>query len=200
MRIRGAGCGRTPTLSFPKIISARCGSLYGQLPSHKGHLLWKIRAPPAIPQPFKSDSYDEALLALCVKLSRRCGYANCAADSSSAKNSVDFSISLPRSVQLRWRARERPAPLFESVDDHLVGGRDARGDGNADCRPRGVACKWLAQALDSVTENLAHKRCRCKTTQRAAEEAAVSGLRRTGGRNASRLTCRPGPIGKRRPH
>ena len=128
-------------------------------------MLWKIRAPPAIPQPFKSDSYDEALLALCVKLSRRCGYANCAADSSSAKNSVDFSISLPRSVQLRWRARERPAPLFESVDDHLVGGRDARGDGNADCRPRGVACKWLAQALDSVTENLAHKRCCCKTAR-----------------------------------
>src|SRR5262249_17081436 len=43
MRIRGAGCGWPPTLSFPKIISARCGSLYGQLPSHKGHLLWKIR-------------------------------------------------------------------------------------------------------------------------------------------------------------
>src|SRR5262249_2657034 len=82
----------------------------------------------------------------------------------------------------------------------ISGERDARADGNADCRPRGVACKWLAQALDSVTENLAHKRCRCKTTQRAAEEAAVSGLRRTGGRNASRLTCRPGPVGKRRPH
>src|SRR5262249_14910383 len=43
MRIRGAGCGWPSTLSFPKIISARCGSLYGQLPSHKGHLLWKIR-------------------------------------------------------------------------------------------------------------------------------------------------------------
>jgi len=62
-----------------------------------------------------------------------------------------------------------------------------------------LANGWLKRWIQ-VTENLAHKRCCCKTAQRPAEEAAVSGLRRTGGRNASRLTCRPGPIGKRRPH
>src|SRR5262249_57144071 len=107
----------------------------------------------------------------------------------------------PRRLALDDRTRRAACEIPVSEDRRSISGeRDARADGNADCRPRGVACKWLAQALDSVTKNLAHKRCRCKTTQRAAEEAAVSGLRRTGGRNASRLTGRPGPIGNRRPH
>src|SRR5262249_61836700 len=78
------------------------------------------------------------------------------------------SISAHRPRRLALDDRTRRAAREISISESrpsIAGERDARANGDADCCPRGVACKYLAQALDSVTENLAHKRCCCKTAR-----------------------------------
>src|SRR5262249_34920497 len=76
------------------------------------------------------------------------------------------SAHRPRRLALddRTRRAAREIPVSESRRS-ISGERDARANGDADCCPRGVACKWLAQALDSGTRNLAHKICCCNTAR-----------------------------------